>query len=68
MLTAFLTKFLRDEHGAVTVDWVVLTAGILLFGVLAVSLILPGAKEGSDELGNRLGASAATIVEVRFDR
>ena len=30
------TKFLRDESGAVTIDWVALTAGILLLGIAVV--------------------------------
>ena len=29
-------RFLRDESGAVTIDWVALTAGILLLGVALV--------------------------------
>ena len=29
-----LKKFLRDDAGAVTIDWVALTAGILLLGVM----------------------------------
>ncbi len=37
MLTVnFVAEFLRDESGAVTVDWVALTAGILLLGILIV--------------------------------
>ena len=30
------TKFLSDDAGAVTIDWVALTAGILLLGILVV--------------------------------
>ena len=30
------TNFLRDESGAVTIDWVALTAGILLLGIAVV--------------------------------
>ena len=33
------TKFLRDESGAVTIDWVALTAGILLLGITLVYAI-----------------------------
>ena len=29
-------KFLGDESGAVTIDWVALTAGILLLGIAVV--------------------------------
>ena len=31
-----LNKFLNDEAGAVTIDWVALTAGILLLGIAVV--------------------------------
>lgn len=31
-----MTRFLRDETGAVTIDWVALTAGILLLGIMVV--------------------------------
>lgn len=30
-----LSRFLREEHGAVTIDWVALTAAIMFMGVFA---------------------------------
>ncbi|MFL4470496.1 hypothetical protein ACERZ8_11630 [Tateyamaria armeniaca] len=36
-MTHFIKKFCRDQDGAVTVDWVVLTAAIV---ALAVALVL----------------------------
>jgi Flp pilus assembly pilin Flp len=33
-------RFLQDESGAVTVDWVVLTSGIVILAFLAVTPIL----------------------------
>ncbi len=33
------TKFLGDDTGAVTIDWVALTAGILLLGIMVVYAI-----------------------------
>ena len=48
----FLKRFSKDEDGAVTVDWVVLCAGIVGLGVVAtVSLY---ADTGS--ISNRTGA------------
>jgi len=32
----FTSSFSADEDGAVTVDWVVLTASVVLFGVIVV--------------------------------
>ena len=37
-MTTF-TKFFRDDTGAVTIDWVALTAGILLLGIMVVYAI-----------------------------
>lgn len=37
--------FLRDEAGAVTVDWVVLTAAIVLFGVAAGFIVTSAVPE-----------------------
>lgn len=38
----YVTSFLRDDSGAVTIDWVALTAGILLLGIAVVSGIFTG--------------------------
>jgi len=40
-VTSFF-KFLRDDVGAVTIDWVALTAGILLLGIMVVYAIFNG--------------------------
>lgn len=34
-MKSFLAEFLRDEDGAITVDWVVLTASVVALGVMA---------------------------------
>ncbi|MFZ5708319.1 MAG: hypothetical protein ACOY4T_01350 [Pseudomonadota bacterium] len=33
----YLVRFAAEEAGAVTVDWVVLTAGVVAFGVMVVA-------------------------------
>lgn len=38
----YFDKFLRDESGAVTVDWVVLTAAIVALGVALVLTLQNG--------------------------
>jgi len=38
-LFAFLKKFHKDESGAVTVDWVVLTAAIVGLGVVVMNVV-----------------------------
>jgi len=37
---SFCNKFLRDESGAVTVDWVVLTSGVVILAFVAVTPIV----------------------------
>ncbi len=36
------TEFLSDDTGAVTIDWVALTSGILLLGIMVVYAIFNG--------------------------
>jgi Flp pilus assembly pilin Flp len=43
-MTTFLKSFQKDESGAVTVDWVVLTAAMVLLGLLIMAAIGGGAK------------------------
>ena len=40
------TKFLSDDAGAVTIDWVALTAGILLLGIMVIYAIFNGGVAG----------------------
>lgn len=42
-MTRFLEKFRRDETGAVTVDWVVLTAAVVALAVAIVLALVNGA-------------------------
>jgi hypothetical protein len=55
-----LGKFLRDETGAVTIDWVALTAGILLLGIAVVYGIFEG---GVAQLAGSINENLSTAVE-----
>lgn len=57
-----LTSFLVNEDGAVTVDWVVLTAGLLILGIVVVGSIQAGATETSGALGTQLGAAQVPTI------
>ncbi|MDJ0637536.1 MAG: hypothetical protein QNJ20_01780 [Paracoccaceae bacterium] len=59
-----LIEFARSEDGAVTVDWVVLTAAIIGMGMAIVALIAGGATDMSGSLGASL--EAAEPPEVNF--
>lgn len=50
----FVKRFRRDESGAVTVDWVVLTAAMTGFGIAVAALIIAGATDPADSVGASL--------------
>lgn len=50
-----ISAFLNDEAGAVTVDWVVLTAAVVGLGLLVFSLIRPAVSDLASGIGNELG-------------
>ena len=52
-----LGRFAKTEDGAVTVDWVVITAGI----VLLASLVGNGIHDGTVDLGERVGTQVAEM-------
>ena len=52
----FLNKFRKDEDGAVTVDWVVLTAAVVLLGILALNFVRSGVGAASEEIDDYLSA------------
>jgi Flp pilus assembly pilin Flp len=56
----FIKNFRNDEDGAVTVDWVVLTAAIVGLGIA----VLTSVGGGTTALGNKISASlsSATIT------
>lgn len=57
-----IARWLRDENGAVTTDWVVLTAGIVTIALVAISSISGGtqdyaARTGTELAGRDLGVN-----------
>ena len=50
-MSKVMKSFLNDESGAVTVDWVVLTAAIVGLGIVVVSTVGRGALDTSTGLG-----------------
>ncbi|MEM7521940.1 MAG: hypothetical protein AAF307_13005 [Pseudomonadota bacterium] len=50
----FIKNFRRDEDGAVTVDWVVLTAAVVGLAVAAYSSIQTGASTLTSNTGTYL--------------
>lgn len=63
MPIAVFHRFHRDQCGAVTVDWVVLTGGLLILGIVVAGFISDGAADAAGSAGNRLAeAEVPTIV------
>ena len=58
------TKFLSDDAGAVTIDWVALTAGILLLGIMVVYAIFNQGVSGLVKNINATLQSVTTNINV----
>lgn len=55
-----INQFLSDESGAVTVDWVVLTAALVGLGLAVISVISSGLEDLSGDIGTQLEADHIT--------
>ncbi|RYG92920.1 hypothetical protein EU803_02095 [Loktanella sp. IMCC34160] len=51
-------EFQKDDEGAVTVDWVVLTAAVVGLGIAVVTTIGKGALDQSTGVGARLSVQS----------
>ncbi len=56
------SRFLTDEDGAVTVDWVVLTAAIVTFGIAVVVLIRPALEDSADTISTNIVSAVADAL------
>lgn len=59
-MRACFEKFVASEDGAVTVDWVVLTAAIVGMGVVVVTIVANGALDHTSGLNNHLANADVT--------
>jgi Flp pilus assembly pilin Flp len=50
----FLKRFRKEDDGAVTVDWVVLTAAMAGFGFAVATIITTAANDPAEGMGARL--------------
>lgn len=58
------TTFLEDEGGAVTVDWVVLTAALVGLGLAVMSVVSEGVRALSEDIGTQLSSDG--IIRTSF--
>lgn len=61
MLTHIKT-FIAQEEGAITVDWVVLTAAIVGLGVIVITTVARGATDQSSGLNDHLMNKSVTTT------
>ncbi len=57
-LVNFVKRFQKDEDGAVTVDWVVLTAAIVGLGIA----VLTSVSGGTTSLADKISSNLATMT------
>lgn len=57
--------FLADETGAVTVDWVVLSAGLVGLGLATMAVVSTGVQDTSGDIGAQL---EQTVVYTTFQQ
>ena len=53
-------NFKRDEDGAVTVDWVVLTAAIVGLGIAVLTSVSGGTTSLADKISSELAGTTIT--------
>ena len=58
----FIKTFRADEDGAVTVDWVVLTAAIVGLGIAVLASVKTGATSMGDKIETELSKPVPTIT------
>lgn len=67
-MTTF-TKLLRDESGAMTIDWIALTAGILLLGIAVVfGIFNTGVQPLVKNIDDELKAATVDTDSIDFGR
>lgn len=54
-MNTFIQNFLKDEDGAVTVDWVVLTAAVVGLGIAGVTAVNNGIGTLAASIGSEVG-------------
>ncbi len=57
-MTALIKNFAANESGAVTVDWVVLTAAIVGLGLAVMAVVSGGIEDLSDDINDGLAGLA----------
>jgi Flp pilus assembly pilin Flp len=59
-----MTNFLKDEAGAVTVDWVVLTAAVVTLGLLIFQYIRPAVSDLAQAIDTEMDEAETIMTSV----
>ena len=59
-LKALLTRFAADESGAVTVDWVVLTAGLVGLAAIVGTTVVTGVDTAAKKVNSNMATEGET--------
>ena len=57
-----LSAFLRGEAGAVTVDWVVLTASVAVLGLTIFTVVSPKVTAVTTKIGSQVDEATAVLA------
>ena len=60
----FIKNFRKDEDGAVTVDWVVLTAAVVALAAIAYNQVRDGASDLAGNVESALSAVTVTTPDI----
>ena len=58
------SAFLNDETGAVTVDWVVLTAAVVTLGLVVFTFIAPAVSGLASDIGDEIDDAGTAMTGV----
>ena len=58
------SAFLNDEAGAVTVDWVVLTAAIVGLGLVVFTFVQPAISQLASDIGDEVSEAGVRMQEA----
>jgi len=61
-MTTAIKTFLNDESGAVTVDWVVLTAAIVGLGIVVLTTVGEGTTTFADKISSHMATQDVTTT------
>lgn len=60
----FINQFVKDEDGAVTVDWVVLTAAVVGLGIAGVAAVQGGVTTLAQSISSSVGGANVVSLDT----